>query len=125
MVRWRYPIAVVILIACVALNISGSSVAQWGRFLEEEGYQGTLLGLPRPIRSDEWDVMTPFDFSQAASGFNAASPVLVGGGTDVTPWSMASLRMQWQHSSVLSFGDICCWVQSVGLPSSGMHACCA
>lgn len=83
-VRWRYPIAVVILIACVALNISGSSVAQWGRFLGEEGYQGTLLGLPRPIRSDEWDVMTPFAFSQAASGFNAASPVLVGGGTDVT-----------------------------------------
>ena len=83
-VRWRYLIAVVILIICVVLDISGSSVAQWGRFLGEEGYQGSLLGMPRPIRSDEWDVMTPFAFSQAATGFNAASPALVGGGTDVT-----------------------------------------
>lgn len=83
-IRWRFLIAAVVLTVCVACKLSGSSVALWGTVTGGTSFQGTLLGIPREIRSDEWDVMTPFSFSQVQSGFLAQSPILGGGGTDVT-----------------------------------------
>lgn len=83
-IRWRFLIAAVVLTVCVACKLSGSSVALWGTVTGGTSFQGTLLGIPREIRSDEWDVMTPFSFSQVQSGFLAQSPILGGGDTDVT-----------------------------------------
>lgn len=91
-IRHRVIIGVCVVVACVVLKISGSSVALWG-----SGYEGTLFGIPRSIRSDEWIVFTPFSFSQAASGNQAISSLLRGGNTDVTLvygqpcWAIATL----------------------------------
>jgi len=91
-VRYRVLIGIGIVAACVVLKISGSSIALWG-----SGYEGTLFGIPRPIRSDEWAVFTPFSFSQSVSGNQAISSLLRGGNTDVTLvygqpcWAIATL----------------------------------
>mgnify|MGYP001201200722 CR=1 FL=1 len=91
-VRYRVIIGACVVVACVVLKISGSSVALWG-----SGYEGTLFGIPRSIRSDEWVVFTPFSFSQSVSGNQAISSLLRGGNTDVTLvygqpcWAIATL----------------------------------
>ena len=63
--RWRYLLAVVTLVICVMLEISGSSIAMWADQLnvpKEEA--GDLIGEARLIRSDEWNVLTPLALSQ-------------------------------------------------------------
>ncbi len=95
--QYRLPIALIIVAACTFLRLSGSSIAMWSWPLGTEDFQGTLFGVPRIIRTDEWTVFTPFSISQATSGFKAISPILRGGGTDVTmvyaqpSWALATL----------------------------------
>ena len=59
LVKYRFAISALFLVVCCALEISGSSIAVWARFLGLDGSGGTLFGVPRPIRSDEWMVATP------------------------------------------------------------------
>lgn len=61
--RYRYLIALIILVACVLLEISGSSIACLGRQIGSNN-TGTLFGIPRLIRSDEYATITPLTFSQ-------------------------------------------------------------
>ena len=61
--RYRYLIALVVLIVCVLFEISGSSIACMGRQIGSDD-SGTLFGIPRLIRSDEYATVTPFTFSQ-------------------------------------------------------------
>lgn len=96
-IKWRYVIALFALICSVSLNLNGSSIANWNNFGVREtvsgvqsetktvdDYQGfqklklwvpslyrtddTIIGSPRPIRSDEWLVQTPFYLSQVKTG---------------------------------------------------------
>lgn len=96
-IKWRYVIALFVLFCSVSLNINGSSIANWNSFGVREtvsgttsetktvdDYQGiqklklwipslsrnddTVIGSPRPIRSDEWLVQTPFYLSQVKTG---------------------------------------------------------
>lgn len=93
----RIVIGIVVLAFCVIFQISGSSIAMWGDMLGGERLNGTLFGIPRSIRSDEWNVFTPFAFSQAWTGYAATSELLRGGATDVTmvygqpAWSLSTL----------------------------------
>jgi len=58
--RYRYPIAIVCFIICVALEITGSSI---GCFIG--GSESNLqLGVSRQIRSDEWAILTPMTWTQ-------------------------------------------------------------
>lgn len=93
----RHALAAILLVVLVLLKISGSSLALWGNSFGEEVFNGTLFGMPRWIRADEWKVFTPFSFSQVVTGNPAISDVIRGGGTDVTmvyaqpSWSFATL----------------------------------
>ena len=61
----RYLIGLALLALCVVLELSGSSIAQWNRILGTGGNElGTIFGVPRDLRSDEYAVFTPFAFSQ-------------------------------------------------------------
>ena len=94
--RHRWHLALGLIVLLVLGEMSGSSVALWGAILGETPYQGTLLGVPRGIRSDEWLLLTPFSFSQVATGAHAVSDVIRGTATDVTmvhaqpAWSIAT-----------------------------------
>ena len=89
--RYRYGIALLVLIVCVFFKINGSSNANVWRFCfggltneKELMESGIFWGIPRGIRSDEWAVYTPMAFSQKANGFAAMSELLRGIPTDVT-----------------------------------------
>lgn len=62
--KYRYGVAVVILVVGVSFELSGSSLGIWGNYLHSNEYQKVLLGVSRQIRSDEWATSIPFIFSQ-------------------------------------------------------------
>lgn len=95
--RYRYVIGLVVVVVATALELSGSSIARWGSSLGADPVQGTLFGVPRLIRSDEYLVNTPFAVSQSVTGFPGVSDVIRGCPTDVTlvyaqpSWSLSTL----------------------------------
>lgn len=95
--RYRYAIALAILVACVLLELSGSSIGLWANAIPSSSSTGTVFGMSRPIRSDEWLVFTPFAISQNYTGYSPISDVLRATATDVTMtyaqpcWSLATL----------------------------------
>ena len=57
--RFRVLIALALLVFFVANNINASSINVWNRFIESSAIPGNsncILGIPRDIRSDEWNV---------------------------------------------------------------------
>lgn len=84
--KYRYAVAILVLAVCVIFELSGSSIALWRNNIPVESSQdGLLLGMPRPIRSDEWFVTTPFILSQFSDQSNLLpyfSDVLRGASTD-------------------------------------------
>ena len=58
--RFRYLIAIICFIICVAMEITGSSI---GCFIGD-AEKKLLLGVSRPIRSDEWAILTPMTWTQ-------------------------------------------------------------
>ena len=58
--RFRYLIAMLIFIVCVALEITGSSIGCFNGGAEKN----LLLGVSRQIRSDEWAILTPMTWTQ-------------------------------------------------------------
>lgn len=95
--KYRWPLALVLIAVLTVCKISGSSVAYMANYAGGETFRGTLLGIPRSIRSDEWNVFTPFAFSQAHSGYAAISPLPRAMPTDVTmvyaqpAWALATI----------------------------------
>lgn len=73
--RW-YAMLAIGFVSFVFLNLHVSSMGQWKYVLSPEVPSGVLLGEPRPIRSDEWAVQTPFYASQAAFDFGLHNPSL-------------------------------------------------
>lgn len=59
--RFRWPLALIIIVLCTLFNISGSSLGWW---YDGTGWDGTLLGTARNCRSDEFLVNTPMAFAQ-------------------------------------------------------------
>jgi len=82
--RYRYILALVILVAGVLLEISGSSIACMGKYIGSDT-TGTVFGMPRDIRSDEFATFTPFIFSQqynASGAYPYFSETIRGAVTD-------------------------------------------
>ena len=79
--RHRLLLSVAAVALLVLFDISGSSIHMISYYTPSEA-NGVLLGMARPIRSDEWAMITPMSFSQAASGFPYFSTVLRGSKTD-------------------------------------------
>ena len=66
--RWDFALvfplmALVLFIGFTALGLSGSSVGVLG------GHADVIAGTHRPIRSDEWNIETPFIVAQSHHGF--------------------------------------------------------
>lgn len=65
MFRFRYVIAVGLVVLLVACNVSGSSLARWGLSLPPgNSTDGLLFGMPRSTRTDEWALFTPMALAQ-------------------------------------------------------------
>lgn len=62
--RFRYLIAIMVLLFAVAFELSGSSIGQWAYSLPEGGNLGLLLGRPRGCRTDEYALFTGMTFAQ-------------------------------------------------------------
>ncbi|MBE5789043.1 MAG: hypothetical protein E7325_05225 [Clostridiales bacterium] len=71
----------VICLLWLLLALNNSSVGVWRLILTEQDY-GTLLGVARPIRGDEWAVWMPELFSQAAQGWPAVNTAITAGAVD-------------------------------------------
>ena len=88
--KHRYLFGGILLLTCVAFQISGSSLAMWSVYTtgisssESLLDSGVVFGIPRGIRADEWAVLTPMVLSQRVNGFWAVSEILRGTATDVT-----------------------------------------
>lgn len=89
--KYRFFIGLAVVILCTIFEISGSSIANTYTYLghhydsESSLYaQGVLSGIPREIRTDEWAVLTPLNFSQEYNNFSPVSDIIRGSATDVT-----------------------------------------
>lgn len=82
--KYRYYLAIILLIICVVFELNGSSIGCWNQFLNT-GVEKTneIFGKSRRVRADEWATFTPMMFSQKFDGFHWFSNILGGGGTDV------------------------------------------
>ena len=95
--RWRYLLAGVCFIILLAFSISFSSIGIWQSQLGGGNGDGLLFGIPRAIRSDEYNVTTLFNISQEHCGYNAISAILRGDSTDtrlvynLASWSIPTL----------------------------------
>lgn len=81
--RHRFAVGIAVVALATVFELSGSSTACMSAFIGDGSAQGTLLGIPRSIRSDEWLVFTPFAFSQDSAGYTAVSELLRGTVTNV------------------------------------------
>lgn len=63
--RYRFPLAACVLAGAVALDVNGSSIAMWNRYVPNDSAQTPLFGQERSIRSDEWAVFTPLTMAQS------------------------------------------------------------
>ena len=77
---WLPPLAAVVLAGVLGiLGVSGSSIGVYDDDWPDRGrVDGLLLGDPRPIRSDEWLVRTPWVVAKAERGFPDELPGGVG-----------------------------------------------
>lgn len=81
--RYRYLIGLAVLVLCVLLEISGSSISMYGESLGlDVNARGLLFGTGRGIRMDEWATNTPMALSQYANDFGYFTDILRGTQTD-------------------------------------------
>ncbi|MEF3082525.1 hypothetical protein V3391_09955 [Luteimonas sp. SMYT11W] len=57
----------------VALNLNQSSVGVWDGMFGRPAPTSQIYGEPKSIRSDEWNVQTPWILSQKAAGFSVSN----------------------------------------------------
>ncbi len=81
--RYRFALGGGLFVLCVVFGVSGSSIGLTSQFTGAQD-NGILFGISRPIRSDEWVVLTPFTLSQYQTGFSYTSDLLRAAVTDIT-----------------------------------------
>lgn len=84
-IKFRYPIALVVFIICVLLKINMSSIGVYNEILNDRGGNNNdnVWGISRAIRSDEWLVHTPYYFSQKYNDYNKISNFMSLSGQDM------------------------------------------
>lgn len=69
-IKFRFLISILIFILLVTFKINGSSIGAWDMYASElidPTESSVLIGVNRPIRSDEWMVQTTYYMAQAMS----------------------------------------------------------
>ncbi len=87
-VKWRYLLALIAFVFCVAFNLHGSSIAIFNNYftdsnIDEYNSESVVLGTPRSIRSDEYMVHTPYYMSQTYNNFEKDSNMMSLEGQDM------------------------------------------
>ena len=84
-IKWRYLIALIVFVLCVALNLHGSSIGLYDEMFLDDNDAGrsVLIGKSHAIRSDEWLVHTPYYMSQEYNDFGRESHMMSLGGQDM------------------------------------------
>ena len=85
-IKWRYLIALVVFIFCVAFKLHGSSINEYNKLFSNYGEyesESLVLGESRPIRSDEWLVHTPYYMSQSYNDYEKDSNMMSLEGQDM------------------------------------------
>ena len=77
---YRLPLAIIVIFFAVIFQIHGSSINQLNILNINHK---PLIGVSRPIRSDEFIVNTPFAFSQYFNNFSYFSEIVRGSVTDM------------------------------------------
>jgi hypothetical protein len=86
-IRARFLLALLAFILMLVFKIHGSSLAMWDQYVSDYAKDGNsqsvILGEPRPIRSDEWMVQTPYSLSQTQTGLKNHNEVITVDGQDM------------------------------------------
>jgi hypothetical protein len=96
LVRYRYVIALIFFVILVTGKIHGSSIAQWDKYITAkvtESKSSVLVGAPRPIRSDEWLVHTPWILSQVQSRYPIINENIRSDGQNMLLTSVPTLSL--------------------------------
>ncbi len=74
-VKYRFLIFTILFIICVLFKIHGSSIGNYIWNIQNNSVkdESVLFGTPRPIRSDEWAILTPYYFSQNSNNYEIVS----------------------------------------------------
>ena len=82
---FRWVLVLALLSLAVLLKLNGSSLGTWSFYIPDAANpdDGLILGVNRPIRSDEWAVFTPMSLSQYVNDFQRSSSILRATETDV------------------------------------------
>lgn len=74
-IKYRYPIALIVFIVCVSLKINGSSIGVYDTIYgkEDPNVITEIFGRARFIRGDEFNVQVPYFFSQSYNDFSLIS----------------------------------------------------
>ncbi len=96
--RLAFALLAIFSLLWLLFSLNNSSIGVWRLLLADENY-GTLLGVARPIRGDEWAVWTPELVSQAHQGFPAVNTAITAGAVDPTlvaigglpAWNLAAI----------------------------------
>lgn len=76
-IRYRYPIALLVFLILVFFRVNGSSIGVFDTIYgKEENIATELFGKARPIRSDEFMVQVPYFFSQYFNSFGLDSHMM-------------------------------------------------
>lgn len=65
--KYRYVIALVVLVGAVLMKINFSSINMWYTYLEETPEKNIIVGEARAIRTDEWITQSSFMLGQASA----------------------------------------------------------
>ena len=82
-IKYRYPIALVVFIICVICHIHGSAIGCYDMILPDQTKQSIVFGVARPIRGDEFNVQTPYYFSQYYNHYKEISHYMSIAGQDM------------------------------------------
>lgn len=83
-IKWRYLIALVVFVFCLAFKLHGSSIGVYDdMFVSETTSEENILGEGRSVRSDEWLVHTPYYMSQSYNNFEKTSHMMSLEGQDM------------------------------------------
>ena len=85
-IKWRYLIALVVFVLCVAFKVHGSSINEYNKLFDkydEYKSQSVVLGESRAIRSDEWLVHAPYYMSQSYNDYDKTSDMMSLEGQDM------------------------------------------
>lgn len=108
LLKYRYLIALIVLVILVVCKINFSSVNMWCEFLGETDKRSNIIGKERSIRSDEWLVTSMINLGQTQNeeGLNIYNENIAGGNcnmimTAAPVWDIISIAKPFNWGYLL------------------------